>query len=193
MLILVRHGRTEANAAGLLLGRLDPPLDEVGRAQAVALAASVPRPLARVVSSPLARALETARALADGAPVEVDERWTELDYGSFDGLHVSHVPSETWAAWRRDLHFAPPGGESLARLGVRVREACSSLASDAEAGHVAVVSHVSPIKAAVAWALDVSDEVSWRTRLDPGTITRVAVSSGRPALCSFNERPAPPA
>ena len=61
MLLLVRHGRTDANAQGLLLGRLDPPLSDEGRAQAAALAARIPRD-ARVIASPLLRTRQTAEA-----------------------------------------------------------------------------------------------------------------------------------
>ena len=86
MLIVVRHGRTDANASGLLLGRrLDPGLDALGEQQAAALAAAVPRP-ARVISSPLQRTRQTAAAF--GCPVEVDERWIELDYGALDAIAV---------------------------------------------------------------------------------------------------------
>ena len=63
MLIIVRHGRTAANASGLLLGRADPELDELGRRQAAAVAAALP-PVDRVVASPLRRAQETAAAHA---------------------------------------------------------------------------------------------------------------------------------
>ena len=54
-------------------------------------------------------------------PVDVDERWIELDYGELDGVPLAEVPPATWAAWRADLAWAPEGGESLAALGVRVR------------------------------------------------------------------------
>ncbi len=77
MLIVVRHGRTAANAAGLLLGRQDPPLDLLGIEQAGRLAAEVGH-ADRVVSSPLRRARETAAAF--DATVEIDERWAELDW-----------------------------------------------------------------------------------------------------------------
>src|SRR5262249_5727621 len=97
MLHLVRHGRTDANAAGLLLGRAGPPLSDEGRRQAAALATAIP-PDARVVSSPLARTRETAAAF--GRPVEIDERWIELDYGEFDGVPLRDVPADIWREWR---------------------------------------------------------------------------------------------
>ena len=183
MLVLVRHGRTTANATGLLLGRADPPLDEHGVQQAAALAAVVAG-ARRVVCSPLRRARETAAAL--GLPVEVDERWIELDYGDFDGRPISEVPADVWATWRADTGFAPPGGESLAARGVRVRAACEDLAEEAAEADVVVVSHVSPIKAAVAWALGVGDELSWRLHVAPASVTRITVRAGYGVLTSFN-------
>jgi broad specificity phosphatase PhoE len=184
VLVVVRHGRTEANASGLLLGRADPALDEVGRSQAAMLAAAV-GPVDRVVASPLRRAQETAAAF--GLPVEADERWIELDYGEWDGRPVGEVPVETWAAWRRDLRFCPPGGECLADLGERVRSACEELAAEASSSTVVVVSHVSPVKAAVAWALGVGDEATWRMYVAPASVTRIDVRDGRPVLVSFDE------
>lgn len=189
MLHLVRHGRTAANASGVLLGRLDPPLDETGRAQAEALARSLGR-VDRIVASPLGRTRQTAAAIAAaaaGVPVEIDERWIELDYGELDGVPLSEVPAATWAAWRADLAFAPPGGESLAGLGARVRSALVDLAADAARREVVVVTHVSPIKAAVAWALGVGDEVTWRMFVGQASISRVAVGDRGPVLQQFND------
>ena len=183
MLIVVRHGRTDANASGLLLGRrLDPALDELGRRQATALAGVLPD--ARVVTSPLRRARETADAL--GRPVEVDDRWIELDYGELDGTPLRDVPRDTWAGWQADPSWAPPGGESLVDLGVRVRDACADLAEEAASRDVIVVTHVSPVKAALAWALGVGDEVSFRAYVAPASITTIATGGPRPSLHGFN-------
>ena len=183
MLIIVRHGRTEANASGLLLGRrLDPALDDVGQRQAAALAAALPS--ARVVSSPLRRTRETAEAF--GAPVEVDDRWIELDYGELDGTPLRDVPAEVWSAWRADPGWTPAGGESLTALGERVRDACASLAAEAAERDVVVVTHVSPVKAALAWALGVGDEISFRAYVAPASITTIATNGPKPSLHSFN-------
>ena len=184
MLYVVRHGQTAANAAGQLLGRADVPLTELGQHQAKALAAAV-GPVDSVVSSPLQRARDTATAF--GLPVEVDERWTELDYGVYDELPLAEVPTEMWQKWRGDAEFAPPEGESLASLGRRVRVACDDLAASAVDADVVIVSHVSPIKAAVAWALGVGDGVSWRMFVAVASITRVAITERGPVLRSFNE------
>lgn len=187
MLVLVRHGRTEPNASGLLLGRADVGLDAVGRRQAAALARRVGTP-ARIIASPLARCQETAAAF--GATVETDPRWVELDYGEYDRRPLGEVPEEVWRRWRSDLTFRPPGGETLAELGARVRDALDELAGGQVGptpGDVVVVTHVSPIKAAVAWALAVGDEVAWRMFVAVASITRVAITPTGPSLRSFNE------
>ena len=93
MLFLVRHGRTAINVGNKLQGRIDHPLDEVGRQQAIEIA-SVLTNVDRVISSPLIRAKQTADAF--GLPIEIDQRFIELDYGDFDGMLQKEVPATTW-------------------------------------------------------------------------------------------------
>jgi broad specificity phosphatase PhoE len=192
VLILVRHGQTDANASGLLLGRADPPLNETGYRQACALAAALPR-AARIVSSPLRRARHTAAVLAGAAPgamdadgVEVDGRWIEMDYGDLDGRPATALDDRSWRKWRQDPDFVPAGGESLAAVCARVQEACVELGDDAARGDVVVVSHVSPIKAAVTWALGVGHEVGWRMFLADAAVCRIDTSGRVPLLLAFN-------
>ena len=191
MLIVVRHGQTESNARGVLLGRSDPPLDVVGRDQAAAVAAALAplAPDARVISSSLERARETAAIIAGEGAVEIDDRWIELDYGDLEGTPVVDVPEATWRQWRRDPDFSPAGGETLRSLGLRVSAACDELVVEAATRDVVVVTHVSPVKAAVVWALGVGDEVTWRTYVAPGSITRIAPRQFGPVLSAFNVTP----
>lgn len=184
MIIVVRHGRTESNASGLLLGRADPPLDDVGRSQAAAVAHSLRNVgIDRVVSSPLARARQTAEVF--GGPVDIDDRLVELDYGEWDLRPVADITASQWSHWRRDPHFAPPGGESLAALGVRVRSALDELLG--RSSTTVVVTHVSPIKAAVAWAVNAPDESTWRLFVAQASITRIDGSGSVPRLVGFND------
>jgi broad specificity phosphatase PhoE len=193
VLILVRHGESTGNADGLLLGRMDAPLTDRGLAQARTLGPALPA-VARVISSPLARARDTAEALATGLPIEIDDRWIEVDYGEFDGRPLGAVPDEVWTHWRTDPDFRPPGGETLTEAGTRVRSACEELfARDGEGargpGAVVVVSHVSPIKAATCWALGLGDEGAWRLYLATASMTRIAWGASGPLLNRFNETP----
>lgn len=185
MLYVVRHGRTEHNASGLLLGRIDPPLDAHGRQQAIALADAI-GPVDRVITSPLQRTRETAAAF--GVEPIVDDRWIELDYGEFDGVPLASVPPETWQNWRTDAEYAPPGGESLRQLGRRVATALDDLVAENEPDlTTVVVTHVSPIKAAVCWALDVDDLVSWRLWVATASITTLQFGPGRRSMHGFND------
>jgi len=92
VLILVRHGESTGNAEGRLLGRIDSPLTVRGLEQARSLADTVSG-ASRLISSPLARARETAEALGTGLPIEVDDRWIEVDYGEYDGKKLGDVPA----------------------------------------------------------------------------------------------------
>jgi broad specificity phosphatase PhoE len=191
-IIIVRHGRTEFNATGRLQGRIDNPLDEVGLAQAEAVAAYLQPELlpdTLFICSPLLRARQTATAIinrVDGS-FEIDERWIELDYGSYEGLRQSEVPTDVWRDWRNDNDFAAPQGESLNQVQRRVAEACDDLAQRLNGRTAVVVSHVSPIKSAVAWALGVDASVGWKTQLSTASITRISVSSNGVTLTAFNE------
>jgi len=166
VLILVRHGRTHANAQALLQGHMDPPLDEVGvdQAQRTAMVLNDLYPNAAVISSPLQRARTTAAAISEN--VVIDERFIELNYGDYDGVPMTDIPHDIWQQWRNDHHFRPPNGETLAELDQRVHTALRDLSERAHDEHVIVVSHDSPIKSAVVWALNGDTSMTWRCMLD---------------------------
>ena len=187
MLILLRHGQTAANAASLLQGRIDLPLDETGIAQARRSGEHLRSMYSDlvVISSPLLRARETAAAIADD--VLIDERFIELDYGDWDGLALSEVDQQQWQQWRHDASFRPPNGETLVELDARVQPALDELVDRARNATVVVVSHVSPIKSAVAWAMGVGPETSWRMHLERASMCRIAIGPRGPSLHSFND------
>jgi broad specificity phosphatase PhoE len=172
-------------------------LTEKGERQAAALAGLL-GPVVRLVSSPLARARDTATALGLALPVEVDDRWIEVDYGEHEGRPLGEVPAEIWQRWRSDPTYRPASGETLAEVGERVAIACDELfALDGAgardpAGDVVVVSHVSPIKAAVAWAMGAGDVLAWRLFLSTGSLTRIGWDAAGPILHTYNAQPVPP-
>jgi broad specificity phosphatase PhoE len=191
VLILVRHGESVANARGLLLGRSDVELTDGGRAQAVAARTLLFDPVAEVRTSPLRRARDTAALLDLDAPVTVDDRWIEIDYGEFECQPLGGIPAEVWQRWQSDRDFRPPGGESLAEVDRRVTAACEDLFAAGGAarrpdGDLVVVSHVTPIKAAVAWALGTLD-LYWRLHLKTASVTRIGWNRDAPILHGFNE------
>jgi probable phosphoglycerate mutase len=105
-LVVVRHGRTRDNASGRIQGQVDAPLDEVGRAQARAVAARLVEfaPDA-IVSSDLSRASDTAAELVarTGLPLRLDPRLRERSFGQWQGLlntEVAQRHPEAYARWR---------------------------------------------------------------------------------------------
>jgi broad specificity phosphatase PhoE len=187
---LVRHGQTAVNRAGCLQGHVDPPLTDLGHEQSAAAARFVTSAGAtRLVTSPLQRTRQTAAAIASVTGLEplVDDRWIELDYGAWDQLPASDVSVADWAAWRADSDFAPPGGESLRSVTRRAVEAATELIADDSS--TIVVSHVSPIKAVVAWALGADEASTWCMHLDVAAVCKVGARRGSPYLAAFNLQP----
>jgi len=180
---VVRHGRTEANAAGRLQGRIDLPIDEVGRTQVAALPSLVPH-VDRVICSPLLRARQTAEAF--GREPTIDERWIEVAYGEYEGVPMADIEPEVWKRWVADPHFTPAGGESLHDLGVRVSAACDELVDEVRTSEVVVVTHATPVKVAMAWALGVDVRITWRSFVNQASVTRIAIGDRGPSLTAFN-------
>ncbi len=145
-LTLVRHGQTEASARMAYSGRLDIALTDEGRRQAMhAGAALADAGVDAIVTSPLARARDTARAIADatGAPLTVDERLTEIDYGRFEGVDragARELVGQAFDDWRADPFGAPvPGMEPLADALARASAATADAL--AESAHPVLVGH----------------------------------------------------
>jgi probable phosphoglycerate mutase len=194
VIIFIRHGQTTTNAKGLLVGRSNPSLTELGERQAVAL-----RPLlvnvVEVWASPLERALATARIALPDVDAQIREAFIEVDYGDLEGEPLNAVTGAEWRAFESDHTVALGNGESLASVDLRVHAELDELLADSESllhsadQHLAIVSHVSPIKSAMTWALGVSGSVAWRSRLDNGSITTIGSRRAAPMLVHFNMVP----
>lgn len=144
---LCQHGRTQLNVESRLRGRLDPELDLVGLAEARDLAALL-GPLAptRVISSPLRRAVRTAKAVAAAAGVELelDDRLVDRSYGAFDGALVSEL------AEKYGRPSAAPGVEPTADLVARASAVLTEVVDTTPAGPVVVVTHDAVIRYVLA-------------------------------------------
>jgi len=188
VIVLVRHGQTAANATGLLQGHADLPLSDVGRGQAAALSVALAASGAtRVITSPLQRAMHTAAPIAAalGIDATIEDRLVELDYGEWDGRALVDVGGHEWASWRADPNFAPPNGESLRAVRLRVE---SWLADEAQRDDIVVaVSHVSPIKAAICAVIGAGEGSTWRMHLDVASVSRLARRPGGIVLIGYNE------
>jgi ribonuclease H / adenosylcobalamin/alpha-ribazole phosphatase len=163
-LLLTRHGHTVRSEPEQYLGqRVEAPLSERGRADAVRLAERLAGvPIDRVISSPLARAVDTAAILAGGGPFETDDRLMELDYGAWEGLSVEEIerrfPGER-ARYEADPSvFRPGGGENGGLVAERVRSFVGDLLdwweSAAADRTIVVVGHSSLNRIMLAVLLD---------------------------------------
>jgi probable phosphoglycerate mutase len=181
-MFLVRHGSTALTAQGRYSGRVDVPLSADGFAEAAAAAGRL-RSLApsvdAIVSSPLVRCLETARAIAGafgGVPVETDDDLIECDFGDFEGMTFGEVreryPAEL-DAWLASTAVPPPDGESFQVVSLRVRRAVKRLLASYTGKTIVVVSHVTPIKMILRDALGAGDQFLYRLFLDPAGVSIV--------------------
>jgi probable phosphomutase (TIGR03848 family) len=197
--ILVRHGRTTANATGILAGRAaGVDLDETGRDQAACTADRLAViPLVAVVSSPLERCRQTAQRILDRQAVTpfapIDDDLTECDYGQWTGRKLSELATED--LWPRvQSHPSAvvfPGGESMAGMQARAVAAIRrrDAAIEAEHGPGAVwvaVSHGDVIKSILADALGTHLDLFQRIDVGPASVSIVRYGASRPTVHATN-------
>lgn len=194
--VLIRHGRTRANADGILAGWTPGVgLDETGQAQATALAERLrPVPLAAVVTSPLDRTRQTAALMLGerDVPVHVDDRVGECRYGDWTGGSLKTLAKDPmWKVVQGHPSaavFPGPEGESMAQMQHRavsaVREWNERLGSQAV---YAVVSHGDVIKAILADALGMHLDQFQRIRVDPCSVSVVDYTPLRPFVERTND------
>jgi probable phosphomutase (TIGR03848 family) len=197
--ILVRHGRTTANASGMLAGRLPGvKLDDTGAVQAARTGERLaPVPLAGVVTSPLERCRQTARAIARaqaGSPPLTSERGiTECDYGDWAGRPIRELAKEKlWSLVQTQPSAAVfPNGESMTAMQARAVSAVRRLdaAFESEHGPGAVwvaVSHGDVIKSVLADALGLHLDLFQRLHVDPASVSIVRYTATRPYVLATN-------
>ncbi|TWX40315.1 MSMEG_4193 family putative phosphomutase [Frigoribacterium sp. ACAM 257] len=199
--VVVRHGRTTANASGVLAGRTAGVLlDEVGRQQAAAAGARLAVvPFARVVTSPLERCRETTEAIvaqqsADASfEVLVDDAITECDYGDWQGRPLSELAGEDlWQVVQRQPSAVTfPGGETMS--GMQHRAVSAIRAHDAaverEHGPGAVwlaVSHGDVVKSVLADALGMHLDLFQRISVGPASVSIVRYGTHRTDVLATN-------
>tara|TARA_R110000850_G_scaffold16451_3_gene51358 strand:- start:154 stop:735 length:582 start_codon:yes stop_codon:yes gene_type:complete len=150
-LAILRHGHTDWNRAGRIQGRTDIALDPEARAQLAALRLPAPWGDADLVASPLARAVETARLVADRAP-ETTQALMEMDWGQWEGKRGVDLKADP-ASGFRDIEdwgwgYTPPGGESPADLRARLIPWAEGLQRDTVA-----VCHIGVMRVLLAHAM----------------------------------------
>lgn len=198
--LLVRHGRTTANATGVLAGRTPGvELDDTGRTQAGETGARLATlPLAAVVSSPLERCRQTATAVlaqqqSDGVEeITTDPDLTECDYGAWQGRPLAELAKDPlWAMVQSQPSAVTfPGGESMAQM--QARGVAAVRAHDARIGRAdpravwVAVSHGDVIKAILADALGMHLDLFQRLDVAPASISIVHLGGPRPQVLGVN-------
>ncbi len=177
-LYMVRHGQTDLNRDRRFRGLTDAPLNEQGRKEAAGAASLLAdSSISAVHSSPVARALETARIIADAldARVETDEGFTDIDYGQWQGLTVEEVAERfgrpTLESWKRDPGaFVFPAGEGMASVRERLTPALEGVVTGGETS-VAVVSHLAILKICFLVVMELPFEYFWKLGVDNGSVS----------------------
>jgi probable phosphoglycerate mutase len=188
-LILVRHGRTVLTESRKISGGdgENPDLSELGRQDAREVAEELAKlghsgnfaylsaPVA-VVHSPIARAKQTAQAIANriSLPMVSNADLAEIGLGEWDGLTNEEMIAafeEEYNSWRGSFDVAPPGGESLKDFDARVRRAFDAILKQCSGQTVVVVAHVMPIRALLRLANDSSIAGFWRPNIGPASIS----------------------
>ena len=191
VVLLVRHAHTDA-VGRIIAGRAPGvPLSDAGRAQADHLGRALAVvPLAAIYTSPLERAVETARAIAryHSAPVREDPALQEVDFGDWTGLTLSELDDiEGWRAFNTHRATAIiPGGEAPQTVQQRIVAAIDRLAAAHPGTTIALVSHGDVIRSAVLHVAGSSLDLYHRFEISPASITAVEVAGPSLRLLCVN-------
>jgi broad specificity phosphatase PhoE len=179
MIYLLRHGQTERNRRRTLQGRSDSPLNEQGRAEAREAARRLSGVrFDRVLSSPLVRAVETARIVAKDADIAVDERLIEMDYGPYEGIDLTAPPQEIVTFFSDFVNNpAPEGMEPLADVVVRAGAFVESIRN--LSGDVLVSTHAIAMKGILEYLTPDSRGSYWSKYIGNCAIFATAYHDGQ--------------
>ena len=180
--VLVRHGETEWSRDGRHTGHTDVPLTARGREQASALGAALEgRSFARVLTSPLSRAAETAR-LAGFGDAEARDELREWDYGAYEGRKTVEIREERpgWTLWADGV----PDGETAAEVASRVDALLAELRREDEA--VLVFAHGHLLRVLSARWIGLEPEAGRLLALDPATTSVLGFERETPVIRVWN-------
>ena len=161
MIYIIRHGQTELNNRRIIQGRSDHPLNENGLAQAKQAAVRLSGiSFDAVYSSPLIRAIQTAKIIVPDAEPVIDDRLVDMDYGPFEGTRIDELPPEAISYFRDFLHNpAPEGMEQISsvirRAGAFLEDRCRS------GGNILVSAHAIVMKGLLEHLAAGSDISFW--------------------------------
>ncbi len=178
---LLRHGETEVQYSGCLIGSTDLPLSLEGRRKVSLFTSRIARERpARLCCSPLRRAWETAESLGEslGMIPEIDSDLREIDFGRWEGMTFDAIQAsdpEAVARWARfEPDFAFPGGEAIEAFLTRIRRAAKRF-SEFEGPSVLAVTHAGVIRAMICHLLGLSPRQYVLFDVKPASLTKIAV------------------
>ncbi len=194
VLLLARHGETDANVAGTWQGATDHPLNARGQAQARALAhylAEHHGDITVIYTSPLRRARQTAEIVAqalNNIRVLEEPDLAEYNLGEWEGLTYEELRYEKrlWERMGQDPHWAPPGGESAYAFATRVVGALQRIVARHPGEKVLIVGHGGAIATALALLLE-GDGTRWRAYQMANCAVSELHLGDSPRLMTFNE------
>ncbi len=165
MLYIIRHGKTELNAKMLMQGRSDHPLNEAGFAQAEEAAGRF-REMGvtndKVYTSPLIRAVQTAKAIAPDAEIEVEQRLIEMDYGPYEGMDLRDPAPEVIEFFMDFINVpAPEGMEPLPAIVERLGSFLDEIVEEAKDRNILISTHAIAMKGALEYLTPESKGSYW--------------------------------
>jgi broad specificity phosphatase PhoE len=184
--VLVRHGETEWSRTWKHTGRTDVPLTEVGRHQAELLREALAgRRFDRVLTSPLARAVETCRLAGLEQRAERNKALLEWDYGKYEGATTDEIRRRRpgWLLWRDGC----PGGETAAEVGARVDPLVAEL--KAPVGDTILFAHGHVLRVCAARWLGLAPEAGSLFALSTATLSVLGFEREIPVLRRWNVAP----
>lgn len=191
-LYLVRHGQTAFNAEGRIQGWLDVPLDAVGQVQAQRVAQRfAQQPISAIYASPLLRAADTARAIANVCRLEVilDERLREYHMGDWTGLTPDEIRLTLSSAHAVDNpEGIVPNGETAQQMRERVASLLGDLITRHAEGTLILVSHGGTLGALVGMMIGLPAMRRHPFAFGNASVTEVTFEHGRWRLRSLNDR-----
>mgnify|MGYP005906701635 CR=1 FL=1 len=184
-LYLVRHGETVWNKTGKYQGRTDVALSEKGKAQAAKTAEWFQGvQLDGVISSPLVRAVNTARGIAEyqHLPIEKDERLREISFGDWEGKTYDEIeaiwPGMIEAMYHDAGTLQLPHGESFAECQKRCMEAVHSLIQRGDGKAYALICHGAALRTIICGMIDIPLARSWNMSLSNASVSAIQIYPG---------------
>lgn len=191
LILLARHGQTDWNLSGQIMGRAPVPLNETGERQVQALAREL-KQLApnHIYASPAVRTLQTARIVATALtlPVEVEEGLVEIGVGEWEGRYWRELEGDPVKVhfYTRPDTARPPGGETLHEVGRRAVGVVERARTASPGSALLFISHADVIRSIMAHYLGLKMEAVHHMRIDHASLTALSMAGPEPELIYVN-------